>query len=163
MQKQEVYLTRSVLVQMFHQASCSTLKEIIKGYLGELLTRNDTADIKISQGHLDRLGELGSNDLILVKTYLPKQLFEKPKRPIEIALESVPLGDLGNFAKGTYAAEYSPFIEGDYIKIKQPGSNSTWTFAVWDYVMRFRSQYPGSYPEFKSTFDSEYVYIKFNA
>ena len=50
-------------------------------------------------------------------------------------------------------------IEGAYIKLALPIAISDWTYAVWDWVMKFCSKFKGACPQHRGSFDSKYQYI----
>ena len=81
------------------------------------------------------------------------ECFPVTKSAIELAVE-----EMGDKVHG-----YEVSIEDEHILVPLPNSNKEWSFAAFEWVMKFCKAYPKSYPVHRDNHNNaDYLYIKWN-
>ncbi len=82
------------------------------------------------------------------------ECFPVTKSAIELAVEKM---GKPNFSSCTVS------IEDEHILVHLPNANRQWTFAAFEWVMKFCKAYPKSYPVHRDNHNNaDYLYIKWN-
>jgi hypothetical protein len=81
------------------------------------------------------------------------ECFPVVKSAIELAVEKI----------GDKVHGFKVSIEDEHILVPLPNANTEWTFAAFEWVMKFCKAHPTSYPVHRNhNNNSEYLYIKWN-
>lgn len=81
------------------------------------------------------------------------ECFPVTKSAIELAVEKI----------GDKVYGYKVSIEDEHILVPLPNANTSWTFAAFEWVMKFCKAYPDCYPVHRDSHNNaDYLYIKWN-
>jgi hypothetical protein len=140
-----ITIDRGILNQ-YYDAATETQRE----YLDEHFTLSGKTTVKAITG----LYEIacGTWKPIIKKNH--PECFPVTKSAIELAVENI---GKPNFSGCTVS------IKDEHILVELPNANTSWTFAAFEWVMKFCKAYPKSYPVHRDNHNNaDYLYIKWN-
>jgi hypothetical protein len=139
-----ITIDRGILNQ-YYDAATTPQRE----YLDEHFTIGGKTTIKAITGLYDIACDKWKP---IIKNNHP-ECFPVTKSAIELAVE-----EMGDKVHG-----YKVSIEDEHILVPLPNANKEWSFAAFEWVMKFCKAYPKSYPVHRDNHNNaDYLYIKWN-
>ena len=139
-----ITIDRGILNQ-YYDAATETQRE----YLDKHFSLSGKTTVEAITGLYDIA--CGTWKPILIKNH--PECFPVTKSAIELAVEKI----------GDKVHGYEVSIEDEHILVHLPNANTQWTFAAFEWVMKFCKAYPKSYPVHRDSHNNaDYLYIKWN-